>query len=614
MSNNEVNNVSNLAIFPPLGVARVGNAPEKFYISPDSFRGLPSNPDDSSWSQADLRDSEGRMARQAAQFQVFDCSDPANPVVLGIGSTVDGKQVTEISWVVHLANKKASWYEFQTSLGEQGYSPTHPLRNASVPAAERLTKLVIDAGPRQISASNPTQVVPFDASSTGLVGGYAGLNFPAGSVAHPAKLQPNEDSIDTLGELRMKADGSALWVLGGLGISGTTEAEAVIQEYANNDNWFDDTSDGPVKAIVTFDDTSSVELTGASVMVGPPSYAPEIPNLVTLYDTIFDAQVRAGMHPEICENGIWKSGPDGYLPNFELEIQHLIERGELYPWVAAIPPKPHTFDMTALGTPGQEYAGLRKYVLEALRAPNKENQIIGERGNTMMPYLAGDNCLKPDHMPSTYLRITDTQFFFLQQWAAGYFDTATAAVPVTEAITRGVLDNCVGGAFSPGIEMTWISRNMSIYAAPFRINGVFPDALSLGFDPDRMEPGDICRYMAIPWQADFNECSSQPIDGRVLWWWPSQRPEFVYEDPAEMIAEADRLPLGPGPDSGRQVAWVGQGFDQNGNGFISFSDDVQMVQYWSKLGFVLEKTVDNEQRFVEVERTLGPRPFYPPSS
>ncbi len=27
-----------------------------------------------------------------------------------------------------------------------------------------------------------------------------------------------------------------------------------------------------------------------------------------------------------------------------------------------------------------------------------------------------------------------------------------------------------------------------------------------------LQPGDLTKYMAVPWQSDFNECSTQSID------------------------------------------------------------------------------------------------------
>lgn len=174
----------------------------------------------------------------------------------------------------------------------------------------------------------------------------------------------------------------------------------------------------------------------------------------------------------------------------------------------------------------------------------------------------------------------------------------------------------MGGAFSPGIEMTWISRNPAIYHQhdPFRINAALRlnGPLSLGFHPAAMEPGDVTRYMAVPWQADFNECSSQPMDGgRYLWWWPAQRPEHVYLE-AEIAAaprpDAPAACVEPRPVA--PVAWVGTDFDQMRADYVSFADDTQMVHYWSGLGFVLEKEVAGKPCYVEVARTL-PRPFTP---
>jgi hypothetical protein len=150
----------------------------------------------------------------------------------------------------------------------------------------------------------------------------------------------------------------------------------------------------------------------------------------------------------------------------------------------------------------------------------------------------------------------------------------------------------VGGAFSPGIEMTWVSRNPSLYAEPFRIRHK-PDVkppLSLGTNfAEGLEPGDLCKYMAIPWQADFNECSQEPVKDRFVWWWPVQRPDFVH------IKHDGHL---------RQVPWVGTDADQNAPNYVQFADDTDMVTKWKELGFVFDEGSEGRPQFVEVERTL----------
>lgn len=586
-------------IYPAIGIARVGNAPESFYIGPETYRGLPSNPDGQPFTEKDFRDEHGALRRQAARFRIYRIENGTAEEV-----TLHSAGIQSIEWHVHLANKKPSWYTFQPAEGEGGYAPNHPLRN---PHAEDRHKLLIDAGPRHIQGKNQAGV-HFDMAS--VPPGYQGAHFPQG------KLNPVEKPITTLGELRTDADGRLL-VLGGYGISGTTDKDVRIDNYANNDNWWDDTSDGPVGARITLDNGQVIVAASAHVLVAPPKYAPQLANLVTLYDTIFDAMVRSNHYPEIFHNGFWKSGKDGYKPNFRTDIQPLLERASLYPWVTAIPPKPHRFDFAKLGATNADglgspdCQGLRRYILDFIRPPYQENDIIADNGATLMPYLAGDNCLVPGTATSMYMRLTDTQYFFLQQWADGWFVNHESVECPAAGLTRAVLENCVGGPFSPGIEMTWISRDPAIYAEPFRIRAHFVEKgpLNLDYDPQRgMEPGDVTRYMAVPWQADFNECSSQGIGERTLWWWPAQRPEFVYLEPKPKALDAV-----PQPDekSGMQVAWVGTDYDQMAKDFINFAEDVQMVQYWDRLGFVFEKEIDGKPRYVEVERTL-PRPFSPP--
>lgn len=237
---------------------------------------------------------------------------------------------------------------------------------------------------------------------------------------------------------------------------------------------------------------------------------------------------------------------------------------------------------------------LDKYYLSIIRGPNQENSLNSDSGYTMMPYLAGNDSFGGQDT-AQYLQVSDTQYFFLQQWAAGKFDNGPEqqTETVADAITRGVLENCVGGSFSPGIEMTWICENPEIYSEPFRLKKKknIPYPLSLGMNMHNgLEPGDCTKFMAILWQADFNECSSQPIGERVLWWWPSQRSSFVYI-PTE---DGDR----------KQVTWVGIDYNQNAENYIMFPEDIEMVEKWQELGFVFNVGSDNKPDFIEIERTL----------
>jgi len=231
-------------------------------------------------------ETTGRIKRQAARFQVFvydERSPEGRP--LKIGERIEGGgnagTLTEIQWQVYVANKKACWYEFKETQGEHGYPSGYPRRNPGVVVGQR-SRLIIDPGPRIITANK--RRASFDRSGEG---SYA-TTFP------PAELTPHD--IDTLGEMMMDDEGRLL-VLGGHGRSGsekTGPGEPHITQYANNDGWYDDTSDGPVMArLVMF--AENVKSTRyidveypAWVIVGYPRYVPQMLDMVTMDEVLHD--------------------------------------------------------------------------------------------------------------------------------------------------------------------------------------------------------------------------------------------------------------------------------------------------------------------------------------
>ncbi|NEO18519.1 MULTISPECIES: LodA/GoxA family CTQ-dependent oxidase [unclassified Moorena] len=580
-------------IQPAIGIARVGNS-EEYYLEPETRGGLPIKTDRSPFEKTDFRDGKGKLRRQAARFRLYQYtySKPDGKLIEVIEvtqSNMESLGISSIDWTVHLANKKASWYEFQTMNGENGYASNHPLRNKDYPGDR--TNLFIDFGPRSLSLNSltylPSQAQEFDENSK-----------PAG---YPSRY-PSQDlydgssttvTISSLGKVLIDSE-SRLIVVGGYGKAGSSNQNPEITDYANNDDWWDDTSDGPVSATITFTETGKApeEASPAWVLVGPPAYAPQIVNMIALYDTIFDVAVREMEYrPDIYEDSLWKKGSTGYKADFQADIKPILDHASMMPWVVAIPRKPHTFDTQLLGNPSPEYNGLRAYFFDQIRAPDQKNTLKSPKtGYPMMPYLAGDDATGSSQKSKKYLTLTDTQYFMLQQWVEGYFENTTPPTPQVadpgEELTRASLENCVGGAFSPGIEMTWISRNPKIYSEPFRIKKKAIDysenkPLSLGMNLDEgVEPGDITKFMALPWQADFNECSIQPLD-RIVWWWPAQRPYFVYPDLRDGQVPIEEL-------KDNQMPWVGTDYDQNASDYVMFPNDIEMVQKWHELGFVLE--------------------------
>ena len=284
-------------IHPGIGIARLGNSETSFYIAPETPAGLPFDCDangepimqgETPALIKTFKDAEGRVRRQAARFQVFvydEASPEGRPLKLGdrIEGGGNAGTLVDIQWRVWLANKKASWYQFSARRGEHGYGATAPRRNANVTDRDRL---IIDPGPRTVDLKQRT--ARFDRSGDGV---YA-PTFP------PPDLKPF--AIDTLGELKLDTS-ARLLVLGGHGHSGcelTGPGHPSIQAYANNDGWFDDTSDGPVMARLVMNS----ELVQAKryvdvdfpawVIVGYPAFVPQILDMITMDELVHDMGVR----------------------------------------------------------------------------------------------------------------------------------------------------------------------------------------------------------------------------------------------------------------------------------------------------------------------------------
>ena len=201
-------------VHPAIGVARVGNSPDEFFIGPEL---LGEHPD----PQGGFKDGQCRVKRQAARFRVFAHHDD--------GSTAEITAAdADIVWTVHLVNKKAAF----------------PGRGNNEPPSD----LAIDPGPRTLAT--PDGHESFD---TGVIR-FSG---------QPATTVP-------LGEIRTD-DASRLLVLGGHGHSASPGGNG-IAHFWQNAGWYDDISDGPVTASITLHgsgQTPAVE--GAWVIVAPPS-------------------------------------------------------------------------------------------------------------------------------------------------------------------------------------------------------------------------------------------------------------------------------------------------------------------------------------------------------
>ncbi|MHC4880809.1 MAG: CTQ-dependent lysine 6-oxidase LodA [Planctomycetota bacterium] len=654
-----------LEIHPRIGVARLGNsvnvqnpALTEFYLSPETVGGLPikcdqdGNASDPPDFVTQFKDSVGRVIRQAAKFRIFDGD---KEVQLGDG------QVKSIKWMVHIANKKPIWYTFSELLGDLEFGPDNsyeaqhvPVNNPDVTDESERKALIIDPGPR--SVDEPGTIV--DISRYNIPGNYRYGSFPPASAGGT--------QIDTLGNIRMDRQGNLI-VLGGLG---NVTGDADITSFRGAAGYWDDIADGYVLATVTLEDGTTIDTAPAWLIVGSPKYAPELVNITTLYDTMYDVGIRKmNLDPSIYSADTDTSDAfpshDGYTPlnhfqpdyevDFETQILPIIERMQSYRWVADAPylndfaspgfdlsdsspenkdNRMRYFSFFRVPVLPEDYAD---WIHKVKRGPNQLfSGEDGLQGVPLMPLNSGDNSVTNEGPIYKFETLSATQYFFMNQWAEGKFTSKDGACSrsLRDQLDESGVGNCVGVPFSPGIETTWITRNAPIYSQPFQFkiahysdsndqleayyadNGLSTTADEA--DGQGCEPGDLTKRMAIPWQADFQECTVQTpnisdpninqfADGTgievpptyYVYWWPPQSPMHVMTgalNPEDQVLDAVVSQI-----AGQPVIPAGQRVSYQ-RGINNVQD---MIDSWSRLGFIVNQGLPDYPYFVETERNFG---------
>lgn len=555
--------ITSAAIHPAIGIARIGNSDVDFYLGPELPGALPV-------AAGGFKDASGAIKRQAARFRVYGLNRRGRVV----------RELTadeaEITWQVHLSNRKAAWYQFDTALDIPEAEPA-ARRNISIVGAER-DALAIDPGARTISGRNRD-----------------GALFDTGTFLGSAVY---------LGELLTDEVGRLL-VLGGKGNS-FSPLEVPLTNFANNDGWCDDAADGPVTATVRLRGRS-LEVEPAWVVVGPPNYAPSIAaGFRTLYDVISQTMVDLGLlSPPATVSFIADIFPlFDRLAGLQWVNQGILNR---YGWDS-----PEEFldpdFLRALADPSPANAAFRQSLFARFRNPD-----FAEKQHEALPPIYGDASAVPANSPRNWIAVTPVQYENLERWAAGDFvddlDQAGSTAEELEdlpveaqptALDRAALEACLGDAFHPGCEATWPMRIESMYAGLFRLRhrlgpeadfgDVLTPAVALSSDGplNGCGPGDVTRWMAVPWQADTASCTSgfEPqIDPYLPTFWAARVPNHVLPEASYLQVIDASLPL-----EQRQ-----QAFSQRAAFFRSLvrPDYIQtltrMVEHWYQLGIVTER-------------------------
>jgi hypothetical protein len=507
-------------IHPAIGIARVGDSPDDYFIGPEAPGVLPSlNKPDMPPSKGTYKDRQGRIKRQGARFRIYEYTEAA----AGVGTKVREITATEaqIEWEVHLANGKAAAPRF-SGTGR---------RNEGKPQSD----LIIDPGPQRISGANQA------------------MQTLRGTFMKTMDVP--------LGDLLTDAAGRLI-VLGGHGLSQSLP-QSTLTDFADNDGWCDDVSDGPVRATLRLNGSAeAIAADPAWVIVAPPDFAPPIDNVVTLYDAVYNVMARFDSRLAVT---------DVTTVSFTRDIYPNLQRVSHMHWVSKIAGILHgegkrfhfISRVRELSSNNPQDADARDEIFQALRRSG------GGGGN--MPKLPD---LAIREAPSTAL--TDVQYKRMERWAKGKFEAdwpGAEPVPIPfdnlpeqdrpQALDRAALEACVGGPFYPGIEVSRVMLDEATYdnKRPFRINA-------------NLTPGTLTARMAVPWQADFNDCNIE--EGAD--WWPGQRPNEVRRGQE------------------RDAEWVPPDWEH-----------IDMVKKWSQLGFVVPKTVEDKVEYVEEERFVEPR-------
>ena len=523
------NAIVRYAIYPGIGIARVGNSPDEYFIGPEAPGEVPQ-------PEGGFKDPAGRIKRQAARFRIYGLNQAGEAV----------REITaddaEITWRVHVANRKAGWYEFLNAMDLGKYAKTAALRNRMISGNDRL-KLIIDPGPRTITGRN-TQGNAYHFDN----GEFMGTKVP-------------------LGELRTDEAGRLIF-LGGFGHSASFDQKPA-ETFANNDGWHDDTSDGPVRATVKIDG-NEFEAEPAMVAVTPPSYGQGLYGVVTMYDVVFDLFSRDR-----------KFGPPRPMrPSFWRHIFPIFERLVDNQWVNSgvsflfgIGSPSDLMDpelLYKLSSPAEEYKSLRTSYFNWFRNPK---DATGAQEPEKLPPYYGDAFGDFTNLGMDDLAVTPTQYEWLQQWADGNFDDDPShrdrpatldAYPIAEqphALDEANLESCLGGPFHPGIELTWPLRVASMWEAPYRLN-VLPEgqapkmdygpslspmeAMGPGGVVESNGPGTLTWWLGVPWQTDEASCLSGYEIGTFLSlpsFWAARVPNQVLSERSYRRVLDESLPL-----------------------------------------------------------------------
>lgn len=475
-------NIASVAIYPPLGIARVGNSNEYFLAS--DVPGVPPV------NNNGYKDSEGRIKKQVPVFRIYGFDAEGNVLQeLTTGGNIS------IEWRVNIANRKASWYQFQNAL-DLPDNQSVPGRHRNVDEVDR-SQLNIVPTPQQISGINQAGKFFND-------GKFYGKEVPLGEI--------RTDKAGRL--LLLPADGTSV-----------SKDDQKPTTFANNDGWHDDVGDGTIYATVKIG-TATFEALPAMVAITPPNYGQGLFPVVSMYDVVEDLFISRHEIAPPSQIEFWKH----IYPILERTVQTQWVNHGFFMLFGQNSPSDFTNEqvLAQLRTPAPANAGARLRVFEWYRSPAG---IKYEPAKA--PPFYGDAFNEHPEAHNADLALTATQYERMRLWAEGNFIEGTkpetdfsklSLSQQVQALTEAPLTECLGGPFHPGIEITWPFRQRIFWSdKPFRIK-ILPEGQApkddfgtwltpdIALGPkgplDGSGPGSLTRWLGVPWQTDEASCLS----------------------------------------------------------------------------------------------------------
>lgn len=500
-------------IHPGIGIARVGKSEDGFFLEGDKLSDSPYEINNSDRIPfRGYKDAAFQVRKQGARFVVFEYEkDPVSGKEVLVGEVTPEKAI--ITWHVTLGNGKAEGplMEMGTGLQQERIIVPNPnvRRNSAVATRDALHP-----------TSSDTALQGINQSFQKLDGTIMEKNISLGSAG-----------TDFAGNLV---------ILGGSGEAGSwLEPRAELDDFLNNDGWFDTTADGPVDAELRFPDGNVARVQyGSWVIIGPPDFAPGILPIVSLWDLMHDSLIRSGR--------IKRAAP----VSFKQHILSVLQRAAGYRWIHSSP--------------------VWNRILKLIN----ENDLSDNSSDMKVTRQKAFDRLQENGLQD--FRLTPTQLANFRDWIEGTF-VNNAPVPESEMTIPFLLDyasisRAIGSGLFPGIEMGFMATNANVYSEPARLTRQAFDDPYTG-NGVTLKPGSVVQRMACPWQADFMECAGN--------WWPAQRPDLSKH-------RMDGTP--------ENIFWT-RGLVEGS--VYTEESHLNMVAHFSDLGVVQEMNINGQNLFVE---------------